>query len=48
MANSLQKWRTPGHGDGQFGGTTDIALDSKELVYVVDGPNYRIEVFGLS
>jgi hypothetical protein len=31
MANSLQKWRTPGNGDGQFGGTIDIALDSKGL-----------------
>lgn len=48
--NFLLTWGSSGPGSGQFNftqtGPSGIAVDSSGNVYVVDGGNYRVELFG--
>lgn len=41
----IKHWGTPGTGDGQFNLVHDVAIDSKDRVYVADRSNNRVQVF---
>lgn len=41
----LAMWGTHGSGDGQFLGTSGVAVDSNGRVYVADFNNHRVQVF---
>jgi tripartite motif-containing protein 71 len=41
----LGNWGSTGTGRGQFNGPFDLAIDSKNTVYVVDYNNNRVEIF---
>jgi Caspase domain/NHL repeat len=41
----FEAWGTPGTGNGQFNGTSDVAVDSQGYVYVADDGNNRIQKF---
>jgi DNA-binding beta-propeller fold protein YncE len=42
----ITQWGTFGTGNGQFYFPTGVALDASANVYVTDGNNHRIQVFG--
>lgn len=41
----VTRWGSGGTGDGQFGSTPQIAVDSRGNVYVADTGNHRIQKF---
>ena len=41
----VAKWGKFGHGNGEFYGPVDVAVDKNGFVYVVDSGNYRIQKF---
>ena len=43
--NFIISWGKVGRDDGQFMNPTDIAVDSKNFIYVVDSGNNRIQKF---
>ena len=46
--NFITKWGSTGNGDGQFQSPIGITVNSKGIVYVVDGGNSRIQSFSLA
>jgi uncharacterized repeat protein (TIGR01451 family) len=42
----LTKWGTPGNGNGEFQGPSDVAISGVDNIYVADESNNRIQKFG--